>query len=77
MVKKIYVLGLTAGARQAPAEVTKRVWEALNSLDMPVTPVKTTRAGAVVVEADEELASRVREHDPALFVEEQQYLRRQ
>jgi len=76
MAQKVYIVGLKAGARQPPSEVTRRVWEALNALEVAITPVKTTRAGCVVVEADEQLERLVNQRYPALFIEEQKYLRR-
>ncbi|MCP4258131.1 MAG: PHB depolymerase family esterase [Planctomycetes bacterium] len=75
MVKKVYILCLKDGARELPVNVTRRVTEALNTLGVTVTMLKTTRAGCVVVEAYEELESLIKEHHPDLFIEEQKYLR--
>lgn len=75
MTKKTYILGLKSGARIPPSEVTQRVLESIKNLEVDINHMKTTRAGCVVVEADEKLENLVKQRCPTLFIEEQQYLR--
>jgi hypothetical protein len=69
--KKVFVLGLNNHRGHAADDVFHHIKNILDSVTFEFHIKKRTRAGCVVVEADEELLESIAANHPDLFVEEQ------